>query len=74
MRSITRLALVGLPLMLGAVALLLTGPSDPARAGAALLWLGAAIVGLAFWSAVILLVRLPRRGALCGWAFSGHSL
>jgi ABC-type transport system involved in multi-copper enzyme maturation permease subunit len=59
-RSINRLALVLAPLLLGAAVLLLTGPSDPARTGAALLWLGAALAGIAFWWAVILLVNALR--------------
>jgi ABC-type transport system involved in multi-copper enzyme maturation permease subunit len=56
-RSINRLALVIGPLLLGAVALLLTGPADPARMAAALLWLAAALAGIAFWWAVILWVN-----------------
>lgn len=62
-RSINRLALVIGPLGLGAAALLLTGPADPARMAAALLWLGAALAGIAFWWAVILLVNALRVSA-----------
>jgi ABC-2 type transport system permease protein len=56
-RSINRLALVIGPLLLGAAALLLTGSADPARMTAALLWLGVALAGIAFWWALILLVN-----------------
>lgn len=59
-RSVSRLGLVILPLMVGAGALLLIGPDDPLRLGAALLWLGVAIVGLLFWWALILLVNSLR--------------
>jgi ABC-type transport system involved in multi-copper enzyme maturation permease subunit len=59
-RSINRLALVIVPLLLGAAVLLLIGPADPDRTGAALLWLGAALAGIAFWWAVILLINALR--------------
>lgn len=62
-RSINRLALVIGPLLLGAEVLLLTGPADPARTAASLLWLGTALAGIVFWWAVILLVNALRFSA-----------
>ncbi|WP_172438980.1 DUF3526 domain-containing protein [Porphyrobacter sp. TH134] len=62
-RSINRLALVIVPLVLGALALLLIGPNDPARTEAALLWVSVALAGIAFWWAVILLINALRVSA-----------
>ena len=59
-RSVTRLALVALPMAVAAVAMLVTGPQIDGRWSAGLLWLGAAFVGLLFWWAVILIFNTLR--------------
>jgi hypothetical protein len=59
-RSFTRLALVAAPLLIAGAVLLLTGPQIEGRLAAGLLWLAAALLGLLFWWAVILLVNSLR--------------
>ena len=54
-RSVNRLALVIVPIMAGTLLLWLAGPAG--RGGAILAWLAAALLGLFFWWAVILLVN-----------------
>ncbi len=62
-RSLNRLLLVLLPLVLSALALLIIGPDLPGRGVAAACWLGVAALGLGFWWAVILWVNSLRVGA-----------
>lgn len=57
-RSLNRLALVFVPILLAGIALGLLGP--PGRGWAVLGWLGIALLGLLFWWAVILLVNSLR--------------
>lgn len=56
-RSLPRLALVALPLLLALLFLLFTGPDVPGRAEAALLWALIALASLAAWWAAVLLVN-----------------
>lgn len=59
-RSVPRLALVVVPLLLALLWLLVTGPALPGRAGAALSWSLIVIFYLAFWWAIILFVNTLR--------------
>ena len=56
-RSLPRLALVAGPLLLALAWLMLTGPSVPGRAAAALSWSLVVLLYLALWWAIILLVN-----------------
>ncbi|MEQ1489456.1 MAG: DUF3526 domain-containing protein [Terricaulis sp.] len=56
-RSINRFALVAIPIILAALALLWLGPERDARLGPASLWLAVALLGLLFWQGVILFVN-----------------
>jgi hypothetical protein len=62
-RSIPRLALVALPLLLALAWLLLTGSDVPGRSAAALSWSLVVILYLALWWAIILLVNSLRISA-----------
>lgn len=62
-RSIPRLALVLIPLLLALTWLLVTGPSVHGRAAAALSWSLVVILYLALWWAIILLVNTLRISA-----------
>ena len=62
-RSLPRLALVVGPLLLALAWLLLTGPSVPGRAAAALSWSLVVVLYLALWWAIILLVNTLRVSA-----------
>lgn len=59
-RSLPRLALVTVPILLALLFLLLTGPDVPGRTQAAVLWALIALVSLAAWWAVVLLVNSLR--------------
>lgn len=59
-RSLPRLALVALPILVGLLILLLTGPDIPGRAAAALFWALIAMLSLAAWWAAVLLVNSLR--------------
>jgi ABC-2 type transport system permease protein len=56
-RSVPRLALVAVPILLALRVLLLAGPDVPGRAQAALLWALIALASLAVWWAAVLLVN-----------------
>jgi ABC-2 type transport system permease protein len=56
-RSVPRLALVALPILLALLLLLLAGPAIPGRAEAALQWALIALASLAAWWAAVLLVN-----------------
>ena len=60
-RSANRLALVAIPILLGAFVLWLAGPAG--RGAAILGWLGVVMLVLCFWWAVVLLVNSFRVGA-----------
>jgi ABC-type transport system involved in multi-copper enzyme maturation permease subunit len=62
-RSVPRLALVTLPLLLGLGGLLAAGPDVPGRAAAALGWAGIMLLYLALWWAIILWVNSYRISA-----------
>jgi ABC-type transport system involved in multi-copper enzyme maturation permease subunit len=59
-RSLPRLALVALPLLLGLGWLLLNGPDVPGRSAAAASWLMVLLLYLGLWWAIILLVNSLR--------------
>jgi hypothetical protein len=59
-RSLPRLAAILVPILMTACLLLAIGPSIPGRAEAAVLWLGMALLSLATWWSVILLVNSLR--------------
>ena len=56
-RSLPRLALVALPILVALLFLLLTGPDIPGRVEAALQWAVIALASLAAWWAAVLLVN-----------------
>ncbi len=56
-RSLPRLAVVTLPILLALLLLLLTGPDLPGRMQAALIWALIALASLAAWWAAVLLVN-----------------
>ena len=56
-RSVNRIALVFVPILLGGIALWVLGPDSGARAGATTHWLLVALLGLMFWWAAILFVN-----------------
>lgn len=63
MRSLNRLGLVCLPLLIASLILWLAGPDPAARAGPIAGWFGVAVLGLLFWWAVILLVNAFTKAA-----------
>ncbi|HTU13063.1 MAG TPA: ABC transporter permease subunit [Allosphingosinicella sp.] len=62
-RSVPRLAVVLVPLLLSALVLLFAGPSLPGRGAAIGWWLGLTVLLVLFWWAVILLVNSLRVSA-----------
>jgi ABC-2 type transport system permease protein len=62
-RAFNRLVLVAAPLVLCGLLLWAFGPNQGDRLPAVLLWLGAALLGLCFWQALILFINSLRIGA-----------
>lgn len=59
-RSLNRVALVALPVLLGGITLVAIGPQPEERALPALQWLGVALLCLLFWQAAILCINALR--------------